>query len=768
MSARSINPLLRRTGRALGASALALVALAGPASAQSLPDGLAAQLQQIFSEERFEAARFGPARWLEEGGSYTTLEDSDTVEGSRDLVLYSAESGSRRILVPAERLRPEGRERPLEVEDYSWSADRSRLLIFTNTRKVWRHNTRGDYWVLHGTELRQVGANLPEASLMFARFAPGGEHVGFVHRNDIYVERLGDGQTVRLTDDGSETLINGTSDWVYEEELGVRDGFRFSPDGSRVAFWRFDTEGVGVFRLINDTDTLYPEIVEIPYPKVGTTNSSVSIGVVPSSGGDPVWMKVPGDPRDSYVARMEWVDDSTLALQHLNRLQNRNDVLLADVHSGTVRTWFTDRDDAWVDVRDFAWLPGPAPSRGSDLLWLSERDGWRHAYAVGSRDAEVKLLTAFEGDVIDLVGVARQGPALDTENDALYFLASPEDATSRYLFRIPIGDPAARPRRVTPLDQPGTHGYDLSPDGRFAFHTWSRLEMPPRIELVSLPEHRVVRVLEDNGDLNSRLAGLFEPPTEFFRVEIADDVSLDAWRIEPPVSIPGPHPLLVYVYGEPAGQTVLDRWGGNRHLFHRALARQGFVVVSFDNRGTPAPRGSRWRKQVYGTIGELSARDQAAAVEALLGQRDDLDPDRVAIWGWSGGGSNTLNALFRHPEVFRVGVSVAPVPDQLLYDTIYQERYMGLPDGNAEGYGRGSPIHFAEGLAGDLLVVHGSGDDNVHYQGTERLVNRLVELGKPFDLMVYPNRSHSISEGEGTSLHLHGLIARYLLEHTGD
>ena len=292
------------------------------------------------------------------------------------------------------------------------------------------------------------------------------------------------------------------------------------------------------------------------------------------------------------------------------------------------------------------------------------------------------------------------------------------------------------------------------------------MDVPPVTELVSLPDHRVVRMLVDNASLTGKLAALGNAPTEFFTVDVGGGVTLDGWMMKPRTFDPSrKYPLLVFVYGEPASQTVLDRWGGNRALFHRALANDGFIVASVDNRGTPAPKGAAWRKVVYGSIGDLSSQEQAAAVRALIARHAFIDPERVAIWGWSGGGSITLNAMFRFPDVYKVGVAVAPVPDQRLYDTIYQERYMGLPQENAEGYRRGSPIHFAEGLKGQLLIVHGSGDDNVHYQGTERLVNRLVSLGKPFDLMVYPNRSHAISEGEGTTLHVYSLIARYLVEH---
>jgi len=286
------------------------------------------------------------------------------------------------------------------------------------------------------------------------------------------------------------------------------------------------------------------------------------------------------------------------------------------------------------------------------------------------------------------------------------------------------------------------------------------------VELVALPEHRVVRTLADNSALASKAAALLTPRTEFLSVDIGGGVVLDGSMFTPPGFDPARrYPAIVYVYGEPASQTVVDRWGGSRALFNRALANEGYLVLSFDNRGTPAPKGTAWRKVVYGTVGDLSSKEQAAAVRAFAASHPFVDRDRVGIWGWSGGGSNTLNAMFRFPDVFKVGVSVAPVPDQRLYDTIYQERYMGLPQDNVEGYRVGSPINFADGLKGKLLVIHGSGDDNVHYQGTERLVNRLVELGKPFDLMAYPNRTHAISEGPGTSLHIHTLIARYFLDH---
>ncbi len=745
--------------RRLLSLALILSWLAPPALRAAEPkavEALDAQLGRIFAKEEFEAKKFGPPRWTEGGRAYTTLEPSAAVPEAKDIVRYDPATGARRVLVSASALVPAPGQKPLEIDDYAWSKDGRRLLVFTNTKKVWRRNTRGDYWVLDvaSGKLWKLGGDAPESTLLFAKFSPDGSRAAYVRANDIWVEDLANGRIVRLTTDGSATIVNGTADWVTEEEFHVRDGFRWSPEGANIAYWRFDTSGVGGFSLINDTDTTYPAVTTYAYPTVGTTNSAVRIQVVSSRGGEPRGIALPGDPRENYVPRMEWVESTgELVLQHMNRLQNSNDVYLADPKTGQVRRMLHDEDKAWLDVVDsWQWLPG------RELLWVSEQHGWRHAYAA-PRDAEpMRLLTPGEFDILTVEGV-------DEKNGFLYFIASPDDATRRYLYRSSL-DGKGSSVRVTPRNAPGTHSYDISPDGRFAIHTYSTFDRPPVVDLVRLPSHEVVRVLEDNRALAAAVAPLTTTPVEFFQVDIGEGVKLDGWMFKPKNFSPSKkYPLLMYVYGEPAGVEVTDRWHGERALFHRALAASGYVVACVDNRGTPAPRGRAWRKVIYGSIGPLATKEQTAAVRTLLAERPYLDGERVASWGWSGGGSMTLNLLFRSPELYKVGMSVAPVPDQTLYDSIYQERYMGLPRDNAEGYKNGSPIFFAEGLQGRLLLVHGSGDDNVHFQGSERLVNRLIELGKPFEFMDYPNRTHAIKEGEGTSLHLHKLLARYLMEH---
>jgi dipeptidyl-peptidase-4 len=426
--------------------------------------------------------------------------------------------------------------------------------------------------------------------------------------------------------------------------------------------------------------------------------------------------------------------------------------MLVNTESGAVQDVLTETDTAWVENHNarLFWFDDQ-----QKLAWLSERAGWQHAYAV-TRSGEVSVITSGAFDVISV-------EAVDSGNGWLYYIASPDNPTQRYLYRARLD--GTQTERVTPAMQPGTHSYSISPDAKWAVHTYSTFDVPPVTELVRLPDHHATRVLVENKNLKQALAKLKRPTSEFLRVDIGDNVLLDAWSIKPPdFDANKSYPLLFYVYGEPAGQTVLDQWGGKRYLWHQLLAQQGYVVMSVDNRGTPAPRGREWRKVIYRQIGILASADQAAATRAILKERSYLDPKRVAIWGWSGGGSMTLNALFRYPELYRVGMSVAPVPNQRYYDSIYQERYMGLPGDNAEGYRRGSAMNYARQLQGDLLLVHGTGDDNVHYQGSEALIDELIAHNKSFAMFAYPNRSHSISERKNTTRHLFGLLTRFLNE----
>jgi dipeptidyl-peptidase-4 len=713
-------------------------------------------LNKIYGSNYFRAERFGPTRWLDDGTGYTTLEPSGNNKGGDDIVSYDAASGTRKILVPSEKLIPMGQNSPLDIDDYQWSSDKKQLLIFTNSARVWRRNTRGDYWVLNmeNWQLFKIGGNAPSSTLMFAKFSPDETRVAYVMKNNLYVQDLSTYNITQLTNDGSVTIINGTFDWVYEEELDLRDGFRWSPDGKSIAYWQLDAGGVRDFLLIDDTDSLYSFVKPVQYPVAGTTNSSCKVGIVDAAGGPTIWMKVPGDPRNNYIARMDWAAGSDeIILQHLNREQNKNEIILANAKTGNVKTLFVEQDSAWVDINDdLQWF------KSSDqFVWVSERDGWRHVYIVSKTTGELKLITPGDFDVISIENI-------DEINGWIYFIASPDNASQRYLYRMAING-TGKPVRISPRNEPGTHSYQVSPNSDWAIHTYSAFSNPPVVDIVHLPDHKVSKTLVSNLGLKDKLKMLKVKPVEFFKVNIGGGVLLDGYCIKPYNFDPSKkYPVLFYVYGEPAAQTVLDEWERD-WFWHEMLAQEGYIIISVDNRGTPGPRGREWRKSIYKKIGIISSEDQSAAAAELLKEWPFLDPDRIAVWGWSGGGSGTLDLLFRYPDIYKTGMSVAPVTDQRYYDSIYQERYMGLPQDNTEAYVEGSPITYADKLKGNLLIVHGSGDDNVHFQNTEALVNKLISLNKPFTMMDYPNRSHGIFEGNNTRLHLYSLLTRYLNEH---
>jgi dipeptidyl-peptidase-4 len=739
---------------------LIYTAAASPALAQeagAAVDPSLLTLDRIFVDLEFDTGRAPQLRWLDDGGHYTTLEESEAFPERYDIVRHSASDGTSEVLVAAERLVPDGAEEPLGVDDYHWSDDGGRLLIFTNTRRVWRDNTRGDYWVLdlETDELTQLGGDeAEEATLMFAKFSPDATRVAYVRDKNIYVESLETGTVTALTTDGSETIINGTSDWVYEEELSVRDCFRWSPDGERIAYWQFDTSGTDVFHMINNTDELYPTITSFNYPKAGRTNSATRLGVVSAGGGETTWMVEDDDPRNHYLARLEWAASSDeIIVQHLNRLQNTLDVLIGDVETGSYTTLMVEEDDAWVDAIDtWPWLDG-----GSHFLWTSERDGWNHVYRVAREGGELELITPGEYDVTSIDRV-------DADGGWLYFTAAPDNPLQRGLLRAKL-DGSGIVERLTPESEAGANSYDVSPGGDWALRTHSAFGEPPTIDFVRLPEHSTERIVVDNAEVRAKIAALGRGEHRFFRVPADDGLELDGWEMRPPDFDPTrQYPLLFYVYGEPWGQTVVDRWGGNGYLWHLLLTQRGYVVVSIDNRGTRSPRGRDWRKSIYEKLGLATSADQAAAARQIVGE-SYIDPERVAIWGWSGGGTSTLNQLFRYPEIYKTGIAVASVPDLRYYDTIYQERYTGHPESSPEAYEQGSAINFADGLEGNLLLIHGTGDDNVHYQGAEALINELIAAGKQFSMMSYPNRSHGIREGEGTTRHLYQLMTDYLLEH---
>ena len=710
-------------------------------------------LEDIYQNGVYRQQGFGPVRWMKDNEGYSTLEPNPDIEGT-DIVRYEVKSGERSVLVNAKQLIPEGGSQSLSIRDYEWSADNEKLLIFTNTRRVWRYHTRGDYWVLDlsSGQLQQLGKTVPRTTMMFAKFSPDASRVAYVSELNIYVEDLASGEINQITKDGGDNIINGTFDWAYEEEFGCRDGFRWSPDGTHIAYWQSDTRGTGTFYMINNIDSIYSQPIPLPYPKVGTDNSAVKVGVVSAEGGDTRWFDVPGDPKNNYLVRMDFIPDSDeVMIQQLNRRQNTNKVWVGDIHSMSLNNILIDKDDAWLDVHDnIKWLQDE-----KYFTWTSEKDGWRHLYKVSRNGQEEALITKGDFDVVRI-------NCIDPKGGYVYYIASPNNYTQRYLYKSRL-DGKGEAERVTPEDMPGQHAYQISADANWAIHTYQSARTPRTISLVNLRRHKKVKDLQKNQVLKDRIAALGISFPEFIKVDIGDAV-LDAWMIKPPGFDPAKkYPLIFYVYGEPAGSTVQDNWGAN-DLWHHYLASQGYIVMSIDNRGTKVPRGREWRKSIYRQIGILAAHDQAKAARKIFEMYDFIDTERIGMWGWSGGGQMTMNCMFRYPEIYKTGIAVAFVSDQRLYDNIYQERYMGLLDDNSEGYINGSPITHAHNLQGDLMIMHGTADDNVHYQSFEMLVNELIKHNKLFSMMAYPMRSHGIRERENTSLHLRRTMEKFWTE----
>jgi dipeptidyl-peptidase 4 len=710
-------------------------------------------LENIYKNGTFRQKGFGPVRWMKDSKGYSTVETNKEI-GGREIIRYDAQTGERSVLVPAKQLIPVNAKEPLQIYDYEWSADNSQLVIFTNTKKVWRLNTRGDYWILNlkTGKLQQLGKSLETSTLMFAKLSPDGKHAGYVSKQNIYTEDIARGKITQITTDGGGNIINGTFDWVYEEELDCRDGFRWSPDGKTIAYWQSDTKNIGTFYMIDNVSDIYSKPIPLPYPKVGTKLSAVKVGVIPANGGKTKWFNVPGDPTNNYLARMDFIPNSNeLMIQQLNRPQNWNKVWIANANSLALKNILTETDSAFLDVHDnIRWLDGE-----KSFTWTSERDGWMHLYKVSRDGKNITPITNGEFDVVRI-------NCIDPASGFVYYIASPDNFTERYLYRSQL-DGSGKAERVTPEGFAGQHSYQVSADAKWAIHSYQNSTTPNQISLVYLPDHRETKMLEDNRELKAKYESLGLKPKEFLKIDIGDD-KLDSYMIKPAnFDATKKYPLLIYVYGEPAGSTVQNNWDGGEGLWHQYLAQKGYVVMSIDNRGTNTPRGRKWRKSIYGQIGILASEDQGKAAKKVFEMFDFIDTKRVGMWGWSGGGSMTLNCMFRFPEIYKTGIAVSFVSDQKLYDATYQERYMGLLETNLKNFKDGSPINYAVNLQGNLMIMHGTGDDNVHYQSFEMLVNELIKHNKLFTMMSYPMRSHGINEGENTSLHLRRTMEKYWL-----
>ncbi|MBS1598590.1 MAG: S9 family peptidase [Bacteroidetes bacterium] len=697
--------------------------------------------------------------WSNDGNSYYKLI-------ANEIVQFSLPDNKPTVLVTNENMIPKGHTRPLRVRQFYFSNDNHKILIYTNTAIVWRYDTRGDYWVydLKDNSLKQLGKSLPASSLMFAKFSPDNQKVAYVSGHNLFVENIATGDIKQLTFDGTAAIINGTFDWVYEEEFDCRDGFRWSPDSKQIAFWQINDNTVRNYLMLNTTDSVYSKVIPVEYPVTGQVPSLFKIGVADIGNAQTKWMNIPTDPEyGSYLTRMEWAANSNqLIVQHLNRRQNESDLMMCDVNSGAAQTIYSEKDTAWIDILSswdgdyrmggWDWL-----NNGKDFLWASDKDGWRHLYKI-SRDGKKEVLITVGN--YDVIAISR----VDEKSNYVYYLASPTNATQQYLYRSRL-DGKGKAELVSPTNQIGTHEYEISPTAKYANHKFSNHYTPEAEEWITLPDHNVADHRHNVYDAVTK-ADKSKSNVEFFKVRTVDGIDMDGWMSKPlNFDSTKKYPVLFFVYTEAAQQTAKDIYGVQYNpVYMGDMAADGYIYMSLDNRGSPVPKGNAWRKAIHRNVGVVNIRDQAMAAKEILKWKF-VDPARIAVWGWSGGASATLNLMFQYPDIYSTGLAVSAVTNLLTYDNVYEERYMGLPVEDRKDYIKGSPITYAKNLKGNLLYMHGTGDDNVHYNNAEMLINELVKYNKQFRFMSYPNRTHAMSEGPGTALHLATLYTSYLNEH---
>ena len=630
------------------------------------------------------------------------------------------------------------------MSDYAFSADEQKLLVATETERIIRHSTQSHYFVWDGKDLQTL---YPEAKQRYATFSPDAGKVAFVSGNNLFYKDLQTGKVVQVTRNGEiNRIINGATDWVYEEEFSFAQAFQWSPDGKKIAFYRFDESAVPEFTLTLQTGGLYPEYQTYKYPKVGETNALVSIHIYHLDTKKTVQVDL-GPETDQYVPRILWTQDpEQLCVFRMNRHQNHLELLLAQAKNGKTSLLLQERNEWYVDSHDnLTFLKD-----GQRFIWTSEQDGWNHIYLYDLKGRLLRQLTRGEWEVTAFYGV-------DEANGLVYYQATDGDPLRRSIRAVSLEDGEDRVLRR----KGGWHSANFSPDFEYFVDHFSTANTPPVYTLVDR-EGRELRVIEDNAALQTMQQEHGVQPVEFFTLSTAEDVELNGYLIKPgDFDEEKEYPLLMYLYGGPGSQQVVDRWQGQNYWWFQMLAQQGYLIACIDNRGTGG-RGEAFKKMTYLQLGRYETVDQLEAARKL-GALPYVDANRIGMFGWSYGGYMSSLCLLKGNDVLKAAIAVAPVTHWKWYDTIYTERFMRTLAENPEGYAQNSPVLFADRLKGNLLLVHGTADDNVHFQNSEEMVNALFKAGKHFDTYFYPNRNHGIYGGN-TRLHLYTRMTRFLDE----
>ena len=701
-------------------------------------------IESIFSEGGITGRAPEAVQWSPDGKKLTFVMRDDTGEHGQ-LWYVDTASGEKKVLVSEAKLaslapdatkikdeREKERVTRYNVAAYMWSPD-SKYLLFDSSGQLWIYSLE------NGVAVQFTSS--PDAS-EDPKFSPDGKHVAYLRKHNLYVQPLEAPNGHELTEDTDDNILNGEVDWVYAEELSVRGNYFWSPDSKEIAFLQMNEKQVPTYPITDWLPT-HPKVEQEKYPKAGDPNPEVRLGVVSAKGGKPKWISLTKDT-DIYIPRFGWVREGILWAQVLNRAQDTMDLYFIDAKSGHSRKVLTESSPgSWVDVNDvFRILKS-----GDRFLWSSWRDGNTHLYMYSfdkqnPLSADAKLERQLEKGDYEVLSVEA------ADESAVYFTANQGDPRRKGVFSVKLE--GGEVSRLSQAD--GWHNASFSDDGKHWLDRFSAATTPSQWSLCSTggPCNKVweSRSVADKG--------LVAP--KFLEFNAEDGTTLYGQLLLPANAPSGKIPLVVYVYAGPAAQIVLDEWNGTAGLFHQYLASKGFAVFSVDNRGTPN-RGRTFSASLRHQYGAIELKDQLASLNQLLAQYPQLDKSRAAIWGWSGGGSMTLYAM-THSDAFKAGVAVAPVTDQRNYDTIYTERYMGLPKDNAKGYDDGAMTKVANQLHGALLLVHGTSDDNVHFQNSVQMIDALIKADKPFRLMVYPNKTHGIA-GKAAQTHLFQMIEEH-------
>jgi len=697
-------------------------------------------LEDIFQKRAFATKSIGDLVSMKDGEHYCTLENDIMINE------YAYKTGEKTgTIVRTSQLIPAGEKDGISIDEYTFSPDETKILIGTETEKIYRYSTKMEYyiWDIKTEKLTRLSGR---GKQRLATFSPDGSKIVFLRDNNIFISDVATGKEQQVTTDGLwNNIINGSPDWVYEEEFSFTKAFAWSPDGSRLAFYRFDESKVKEFDMVV-FDSLYPTVYKYKYPKAGEDNSVVSIHVYDLKSGKTQLMDV-GAEKDQYIPRIKWTEDpNVLSIQRMNRLQNKLEILLADATSGTTNVIYTEENKYYIEISDdLSFLKDK-----KHFIFTSDKDGYSHIYLYKLDGTLEKQLTTGSFDVLEVKGV-------DEKNNLVYFLSDEEAAYDKALYSVKLNGT----KKTKISEKEGTNSPDFSEGYKYFINTYSSANTPP-VYTINKADGKELKVLIDNAEAVAATKEYGFTTQEFFKFTTSDKVELNGWMIKPPDFVATKkYPVLMYVYGGPGDQTVVNRWGSSNLAWYEMLAQKGYIVVSVDNRGTGG-RGAAFKKSTYGQLGKLETADQIETAK-YLGMLPYVDKTRIGIWGWSYGGYMTALCLTKGADYFKMGIAVAPVTNWRYYDNIYTERYMGLPKDNASGYDDNSPVNHVKKLKGKLLLVHGTSDDNVHFQNSMMLSEALVNANKQFEMQFYPNKEHSIYGGY-TRYHLYTRMTDFILE----